>query len=113
MQVILAQHGVKRAVSPVMGQPHTGDIKRLRPFWQWFLPRRDKQEFSIPVNVFRDQPGAGHAVHAYLLPGHPFHDVNPPLTSHKRGIAETWRSGFQVPPLALISRSRTCKPTSE
>src|SRR2546423_3646786 len=26
---------------------------------------------------------------------------------------ETWRSGFQVPPLALISRSRTCKPTSE
>src|SRR5947209_15626260 len=113
MQIILAQHSVKGAVSPVMGQSHAGNIKRLCPFEQGFLPRRDKQEFSIPVNVFRDQPGAGHAVHAHLLPGDPFHDANPPLTSHKRGVAETWRSGFQVPPLALISRSRTCMPTSE
>src|SRR6266704_6121710 len=93
MQVILAQHGVKRAVSPVMGQPHTGDIKRLRPFRQRLVSCRDKQEFGLMVNIFGDQPGAGHAVHAHLLPGDPFHDANPPL--------------------ALISRARTCFPSSE
>src|SRR4051812_22285321 len=32
---------------------------------------------------------------------------HPPLTSHKRGIAETWRSGFQVPP-PLVLAFHTC-----
>src|SRR6266516_3502315 len=63
-QVILPQHGVKGAVPPVMGEPHTRDVKRFRSFRERLLPCRNEQEFSIPVDVFRDEPGTGHAVHA-------------------------------------------------
>src|SRR6266704_3165284 len=93
MQVILAQHGVERAVSPVMGQPHSRDVKRLRSFRERLVSRRHEEKFRLRIDVFGNQPGAGHAVHAYLLPGHPLHDANPPL--------------------ALISRARTCFPSSE
>src|SRR6266852_6503293 len=93
VQVVLLQHGVERTMPPVMGQPHTGNIEWLYPFRQRFLSGRDKQEFGLGINIFQNEPGAGHAVHAHLLPGNPFHDANPPL--------------------ALISRSLTCVPSAE
>src|SRR2546426_211757 len=93
VEVVLVQHGVERAVSPVMGQPHSRDVKRLRSFRERLVSRRHEEKFRLRIDVFGNQPGAGHAVHAYLLPGDPFHDANPPL--------------------ALISRSLTCVPSTE
>src|SRR6266851_4410937 len=93
VQIVLAQHGVKRAVPPAVGEPHAGDIKRPCPFRQRFVPGRNEQEFGCWIKISRDEPGAGHAVHAHLLPGDPFHEANPPL--------------------ALIRRARTSWPSSE
>ncbi len=93
VQVVLAQHGVKRAVSPVVGEPHARNIKRLCPFRQRFVSSRNEQEFGCWIEISRDEPGAGHAVHAHLLPGNPLHEANPPL--------------------ALIRRARTSWPSSE
>src|SRR5258707_2851387 len=56
------------------------------------LPCWDKQKLRIGIKIFQNQPGAGHAVHAHLFPRYPFHEVNPPL--------------------ARISRSRTCVPVT-
>src|SRR6266849_7749636 len=47
MQVIIAQHSVKRTVPPVMGEPHSGDIKGLRPFRQRLVSCRHELEFGL------------------------------------------------------------------
>src|SRR5216684_6426934 len=87
VQIVLAQHGVKRAVSPVVGEPHARDIKRLCPFRQRFVSSRNEQEFGCWIKIPRDEPGAGHAVHAHQLPGDPLHEADPPLALIRRARA--------------------------